>query len=452
MQNIRKMNMVWSRNRRALLVSLACATLLVIAQNVAFAQFPRPHDMSHPRIGMASARLEDNLYLIGGAVGRAQDVQAQSFWDPFKGTNLVEAFDLSDMEWDENIAPMQSTRSFACAVAVDDSIYVMGGVDDSGTVLNTVEVYDPSTNTWHYTTSMLDSLKGAAATVVGKYIFVFGGITPDSLLSKKVEAYSIETGKWTYAVSMHYGHAFHSVFNVSGRVYVFGGLSDVFGQKTVAPYPVIEKYYPTLGPISLLISLRDPRLLFGTVERGDSVYVISGLGASGVENGVELLNFHSDSDEAENALTFAAVDTPRVGFVAAFGENGVVYMFGGVSPSYKSEQVPMSSVGVLPGLVPTTSIVNQSNSKAEGFSLAQNYPNPFNPTTTIEFDIPTDAGSVSLDVFNLLGQRVSVLAEGIITPGRHVVSFNGANISSGTYIYRMKTENGIIYRKMVLIK
>jgi hypothetical protein len=72
------------------------------------------------------------------------------------------------------------------------------------------------------------------------------------------------------------------------------------------------------------------------------------------------------------------------------------------------------------------------------FRLVGNFPNPFNPTTNIVFEVGA-ATDVTLDVFNILGQRVANMPLGLKAQGRHQVTFDGANLSSGVYIVRMQT-------------
>lgn len=85
------------------------------------------------------------------------------------------------------------------------------------------------------------------------------------------------------------------------------------------------------------------------------------------------------------------------------------------------------------------------------YLLGQNYPNPFNPTTTISYQLPEKA-FVSLEIYNLLGQKVADLVNQIQAPGNHKVNFNASKLSSGTYIYRMKAGNFIMSKKMLLLK
>lgn len=85
------------------------------------------------------------------------------------------------------------------------------------------------------------------------------------------------------------------------------------------------------------------------------------------------------------------------------------------------------------------------------FGLHQNYPNPFNPTTQIQFDVPEQA-DLSLEVYNITGQRVAVLANSTYQPGRHTVTFDASNLASGIYFYRLQSGSFVQTEKMMLIK
>ena len=84
-------------------------------------------------------------------------------------------------------------------------------------------------------------------------------------------------------------------------------------------------------------------------------------------------------------------------------------------------------------------------------SLFQNYPNPFNPVTEIKYNLP-EAAKVILKVYNIIGQEVAILVNGIEEAGYHSVKFEGSNLPSGTYIYRMQTGSFVQTKKMVLLK
>lgn len=95
------------------------------------------------------------------------------------------------------------------------------------------------------------------------------------------------------------------------------------------------------------------------------------------------------------------------------------------------------------------------NRQVNNFYLKQNYPNPFNPITTITFNIPITIKkviSVRLIVYDLLGRKVQILVDEILRPGIYKVKWDASNLSSGTYIYELRTDTFREVRKMLLIK
>ncbi len=100
--------------------------------------------------------------------------------------------------------------------------------------------------------------------------------------------------------------------------------------------------------------------------------------------------------------------------------------------------------------------------------LGQNYPNPFNPSTTIEFDIPGEAGAaaersqgkrhpVELLIYDMRGRLVRTLVDSECEPGHHTVYWNGRSdtggrVSSGLYLFTLKTGGDILTRKMTIVK
>lgn len=83
--------------------------------------------------------------------------------------------------------------------------------------------------------------------------------------------------------------------------------------------------------------------------------------------------------------------------------------------------------------------------------LMQNYPNPFNPNTTIRFDL-AQRSRVQLEVYDISGRLVVELTNRIYEAGRHEVSLDASNWSSGLYIYRMRSNRGVQTRRMTLLK
>lgn len=85
------------------------------------------------------------------------------------------------------------------------------------------------------------------------------------------------------------------------------------------------------------------------------------------------------------------------------------------------------------------SVQNEIANIPTEYQLEQNYPNPFNPVTTIRFSLKVDA-TVSLKVYNLIGEEVASLVNGEIKAGMHNLRFNPSNLASGVYFYRMEAK------------
>ena len=83
--------------------------------------------------------------------------------------------------------------------------------------------------------------------------------------------------------------------------------------------------------------------------------------------------------------------------------------------------------------------------------LLGNYPNPFNPETTIRYALP-QGGNVRLAVYDLLGQEVAVLVDGSRPAGHHTVRFDGDDLPSGSYVYRLQVGEEVVARTMTLVK
>jgi hypothetical protein len=96
-------------------------------------------------------------------------------------------------------------------------------------------------------------------------------------------------------------------------------------------------------------------------------------------------------------------------------------------------------------------IVSDNSQKPEAFSLAQNFPNPFNPSTTINFTLG-HISNVKLAVYNVLGQKVATLIDGLRNAGQQSVVFDASRLASGVYFYRLDAGSFSKVQKMMLMK
>jgi len=91
------------------------------------------------------------------------------------------------------------------------------------------------------------------------------------------------------------------------------------------------------------------------------------------------------------------------------------------------------------------------NNKPTSFTLSQNYPNPFNPTTQINFQIPK-ADKVTLEIYNIIGQRVATLVDQKMAPGEYTIVWDAYNAASGVYFYKLSVDQFSQTRKMILMR
>ncbi|SMO63878.1 zinc-dependent metalloprotease [Gracilimonas mengyeensis] len=102
-------------------------------------------------------------------------------------------------------------------------------------------------------------------------------------------------------------------------------------------------------------------------------------------------------------------------------------------------------------LTVNNTVSSELEERPQKFELNQNYPNPFNPTTVISYQLAVSS-DVQLEVFDMAGRKVATLVNERQNAGQHRVNFDGANLASGIYMYRLNTPNQTVTRQMVLIK
>ncbi len=107
-------------------------------------------------------------------------------------------------------------------------------------------------------------------------------------------------------------------------------------------------------------------------------------------------------------------------------------------------------IELIPALYQTD--VNEPNSNIPtSYALLENYPNPFNASTLIKYELP-EASNVTIEIFDILGCKVSTLRDAIQPAGQYQVVWNADNVSSGVYLYKITTDNFSDTKKMMLVK
>jgi hypothetical protein len=132
--------------------------------------------------------------------------------------------------------------------------------------------------------------------------------------------------------------------------------------------------------------------------------------------------------------------------------NGVLRLQAGMFDNTVSFDLgPDGSISMEGGqlLVPVS--IDEEAGIPSRFFVDQNYPNPFNPATTIRFGVPSHS-AVTITVYNALGQPVLTAFDGNVMGGVHQVAVDLSNLSSGVYLYRVKTDFNEMTRRMTLVK
>ena len=118
-----------------------------------------------------------------------------------------------------------------------------------------------------------------------------------------------------------------------------------------------------------------------------------------------------------------------------------------------SFEVVIDNVGVFPltkaGMISNVAVASVTPTD---YVLEQNYPNPFNPQTEVSFQLPKKE-EVTLEVFNMRGQKVATLIDRQLkAAGRYTVTFDGADLTSGIYLYRLQAGDQVLVKKMTLVR
>ena len=129
-----------------------------------------------------------------------------------------------------------------------------------------------------------------------------------------------------------------------------------------------------------------------------------------------------------------------------WGSFGILeYMDQDIQTAYKWQAIQECVLGN------NTTSIDLNNHIPNNSKLSNNYPNPFNPSTNISYEIK-ESSNVTIKIYDLLGNEIKTLVNDFKNPGKYIINFDGSNLSSGTYFYKIITNNFSKTKKMLLIK
>lgn len=235
----------------------------------------------------------------------------------------------------------------------------------------------------------------------------------------------------------------------SGGIYLAGVSMKNFDQ-----YNLFSFYKRLTDLRTLLPSLRTNNFEEVKVTPGEYLYAFRRWGAG--QNVVTLLNMGSADKDAllnipadkmnlDSAKTYYLTDMITGEVFSASAEN--IKNITIPVPRYTSRMMLLADT-----IMTVTGIHLAEQEPPSSYSLAQNFPNPFNPVTTINYSVP-EPGYIKLTIYDLIGKEVAVLQDKYVTSaGNYNVKFNGSNLSSGLYLYRLEYGGKSIQKKMMLLK
>lgn len=189
--------------------------------------------MPTARLGLAAAVLNDRIYAVGGAdTGSGQGGSGGSV------LGTLEEYDPATDTWTSK-QDMPTPRATLAFVALGGKLYAIGGGKNPGTGSPLVEIYDPATDTWTAGAGMPTARSALCGAVVGGEIYLVGGAngvsTPTPALYSTNEAYDPVSDSWTTRSPMPTARYAHTCAAASGKVYAIGGAAMV-----LAPHPGVH--------------------------------------------------------------------------------------------------------------------------------------------------------------------------------------------------------------------
>jgi len=379
------------------------------------------------------------------------------------GTNNAQRYNTISGQWSAQDT-MRVKSSTGGAAKVKNKIYVIGGYNNTNKTLDKVQIYTPSTNTWSFGTPLPPPIKADFG--IGVYrdslIYIVGGdsgINSGGSPINKVRVYNPSNDSWNEATPFTHNVAKCAMGIYRDMIVVVGGADrqqfNTFDSVNVG----------VINPINPLEIAWKPAGTFpDSIARLSAAVVNTGIvfvgGDSGFSSTYRSSAYISRMDTVNKTVAkwyvLPDMSMRRSNMGASLASNGIdsVWAIGG---NFNGGQLSTNEALYM-GMLPTriVGVKEYTESIPSQFSLDQNYPNPFNPSTSIRFSLRT-SGTVTLKVYNLLGEEVATLVNEKMDIGNYESTLNATQLASGVYFYRLNivSNNGSKFsesKKMLLLK
>lgn len=261
--------------------------------------------MPTPRTGAAGVALNGSVYVIGGINELARTVAT------------VEVFDVEDDSW-RTVAPLPQPLHHAAAAAVGGKIYVMGGLQGLGGLpVKSFYAYDPTRDEWRQLNDLPAAFGSAAAAVLDGKIHLFGGETPSETLDQHL-IFDPQRNTWESAEPLPAGRDRLAAVVQGGKIWVLGGRggSTLYNESNVYVYNPAKRNWDDAPDLPVR------RSSFAALSDG-KVYVFGGEAPTNVISSVEAFNTDTTRWEILQPM-------PHPRFGAAYAEvGGRLFIIGG---------------------------------------------------------------------------------------------------------------------------
>jgi len=294
-----------------LVIWLFCLSLVCLAGD---GEWAKKADMPTARVDISSAAVNGKIYVIGG-----------SAFNDGPGLSVVEEYNTTTDTWTKK-ADMPTARVIPSSVTVKGKIYTIGGTKldkPDYTGLPTVEVYDPTTDTWTRKADMPTPRWALSASVVNGKIYAIGGClrAPNvTVTTAAVEEYNPETDTWTKKADMPTTpRLYHSSSVVNGKIYVIGGTSNLGKNK----FSFVEEYDPVTDTWTRKTDMPTARVWHCTSAYGGKIYAFGGF--------IDLVGLTIVEEYNPGTDTWRRVADMPTGrqLLTACEANGKIYVIGG---------------------------------------------------------------------------------------------------------------------------
>ena len=451
---------------------LASAYNTVDEYNPATDTWTRKADMPTARFASSAAVVDGKIYVFGGAT---------SIY--LTGLSAVEAYDPATDTWTAK-APMPTSRYSHATDVVNGKIYAIGGGLGFGTASAVVEEYNPALNSWATKTPMPTARWAVAVATVGGKVYAIGGASASNVVLPTVEEYTPDVtapgipvlatpadgatgiavtttlnwtavaGATTYHIQVSAVPGFTAIFVDDSTLTETSRQIGPLSNSTVYYWRVSAKNAGGTGLYSLprsfttIVALPAVPTLVSPPDSATNIQLTATLAWNVA---TDAAGYHLQVSTV-SAFTTNLIDdtslTSTTSSVSSLALNTTYYWR--VRSKNVAGYSAFSNAQRFKTII-TTGIARPDGAIPSEYALSQNYPNPFNPSTAICYDLPNSA-TVSLNIYNSLGQLVATLVNERKEAGHYQATWNASSVPSGIYFYRLQAREFVETRKMILLQ